>query len=72
MGLFIITPDRYEKDPEGEKVFVNQRTWKDDSRDDDAFLAFLGEVVAALEIPTPPSSSETCGVCNYRNAMQEF
>jgi hypothetical protein len=53
-------------------VFVNQRTWKDVPRDDDAFLAFPGEGVAVLEIPTPPSPSETCGLCGYREAMSEF
>jgi len=72
MGLFIITPRRFEQNPEGEKVIVNQRTWKDVPRDDDAFLAFLGAVVAVLDNPTPPSPSETCGVCKSRHAMQEF
>ena len=72
MGLFIITPQRFEQNPEGEMVFVNQRTWKDVPRDDDAFLAFPGEGVAVLEIPTPPSPSESCGGCNYRHAMHEF
>ena len=72
MGLFIITPDRFEQNPEGEVVFVNRRTWKDVPRDDQAFLAFLGEVLAVLDGPVPPSPSETCGLCGYREAMKEF
>ena len=41
-------------------------------RDDEAFLALLGEVIAVLDAPMPPKSSEDCEVCNYRNRMQEF
>ena len=38
-------------------------------RDDDAFLALLGDVMALLDAPTPPKSSEGCEVCNYRKDM---
>jgi len=72
MGLFILTPDRFVKNPDGEMVFVNQRTWKEVPRDDPAFLDFLGEVVAVLDHPHPPRPSENCGLCNYRNAMRDF
>jgi len=51
---------------------VNQRTWMEVPRDDAAFLAFLGEVLAVLDDPTPPPSSENCGLCNYRRVMKEL
>jgi hypothetical protein len=38
-------------------------------RDDQAFLALLGEVLAVLDAPNPPEPSEDCGVCAYREAM---
>jgi CRISPR/Cas system-associated exonuclease Cas4 (RecB family) len=72
MGLFIITPHRFERTPAEEMIYVNRTTWMDVPRDDDVFLAFLGEVLAVLDAPTPPSPSEECGVCGYREEMREF
>jgi hypothetical protein len=72
LGLFVITPDRYESNAADEKVFVNRTTWMDVPRDDMEFLAFLGAVMAVLDNPTPPTPSERCGLCNYRNTMLEF
>ena len=72
LGLFVITPDRFETTSNNEMVFVNKTTWMDVPRDDAAFLALLGEVLAVLDAPAPPKSSEDCEVCNYRNSMQEF
>ena len=72
LGLFVVTPDRFEPTLNNEMVFVNRTTWMDVPRDDDAFLALLGEVLVVLDAPMPPQSSEDCEVCNYRNSMQEF
>jgi PD-(D/E)XK nuclease superfamily len=72
LGLFVITPERFEPTSNNEVVFVNRTTWMDVPRDDGAFLALLGEVLAVLDGLTPPKSSEDCEVCNYRNSMQEF
>jgi len=72
MGLFVITPDRYEQTTTGEMAFISKRTWMDVPRDDQTFLGFLGEVMAILDSPTPPPSSEKCGLCSYRKMMQEF
>jgi len=72
MGLFVITPEQYERTTTGEMVFVNHTTWMDVPRSDDEFIAFLGEVLAVLDAPTPPAPAENCGVCNYRKEMQEF
>jgi len=72
LGLFVVTPARFEPAANNEMVFVNKTTWMDVPRDDDAFLALLGEVVALLDAPTPPESSEDCETCNYRKRMQVF
>ena len=72
MGLFIITPSSFERTPADEVIFVNRTTWVDVPRDDRVFLSFLGEVLAVLDLPAPPPPSETCGLCAYRQDMQDF
>ncbi len=72
LGLFVVTPHRFEPTSNNEMVFVNKTTWMDVPRDDKAFLTLLGEVLAVLDAPTPPESSEDCETCNYRKSMQEF
>lgn len=70
MGLFIISPQRFECAPSDEMIFVNQATWMEVPRDDGAFLSLLSDVLAVLEGPEPPPASETCPVCTYRNSME--
>jgi len=72
LGLYIITPESYERTSADEMVFVNRTTWVDVPRDDGAFMNLLREVLELLDSPTPPPPSETCGVCNYRASMKEF
>jgi len=72
LGLFVVTPHRFESTSDKEMVFVNKTTWMDVSRDDKAFLSLLGEVLAVLDAPTLPESSEDGEPCNYRKTMQEF
>lgn len=71
LGLFVVTPERYERSPRGEMVFVNRTTWTDVPRDDAALFALLAEVVALLDAPQPPLPDETCGLCSYRLAMKD-
>jgi hypothetical protein len=59
--LFAAHLHRFERMPEDEIIFVNQMNWIEVSRDYQAFLALLGEVLRVLDAPTPPDSSETCG-----------
>ena len=70
MGLFIISPQRFECAPTEELVFVNKTTWMDVPRDDGAFLSLLSEVLAVLDDPEPPPASVNCPVCTYRNSME--
>ena len=71
LGLFIITPERFERLPNGELAFVNRATWMEIPRDEGAFLALLREVVALLDKPTPPAPADDCGLCNYRRDYNE-
>ncbi|HCC78488.1 MAG: hypothetical protein A2X25_09220 [Chloroflexi bacterium GWB2_49_20] len=72
LGLFIITPHRYEKISSEEAAFITRTTWMDVPRDERSFLAFLGEVMSVLDAPQPPQSAESCALCNYRQAMGGF
>jgi len=71
LGLFIITPNRYERMRNGELAFVTRTTWMEVPRDDATFLALLGEIVRLLDMPTPPDPAEDCGLCNYRKDYNE-
>jgi hypothetical protein len=71
LGLFIITPQRFERLPDGELAFITQTTWMDIPRDDAAFLALLREVVTILDLPVPPDHAADCGLCNYRRNYNE-
>ena len=71
LGLFIITPDRFERIPNGEIAFITKTTWMDFPRDDATFLALLREIITLLDEPTPPDAAEDCGLCNYRKNYNE-
>ena len=72
LGLYVITPERYERSAGEEMVFVNKTTWVEVARDDEAFLGLIGEVLRVLEAPGPPESSRGCAACTYRSKMQAF
>ncbi|MBN2149572.1 MAG: PD-(D/E)XK nuclease family protein [Anaerolineales bacterium] len=72
LGLFVITPARFERSPAGEMVFANTTTWVEIPRHDAAFLSLLAEVVAVLEAPEPPPPAETCGMCQYLEKRRAF
>jgi len=66
LGLFIITPDRFERLSDGEVAFVNKTTWMNVPRDDATFMNLLTEIVKLLDQPIPPPPAGDCGLCNYR------
>jgi len=70
MGLFVISPRRFETVSDGDMAFISKTTWLDVPRDDAGFMDFLGGVMAVLDADEPPPSSETCPLCSYRKAMK--
>jgi len=72
LGLFVITPERFEKSAVEEPVFVNKTTWVEVARDDEAFLGFIEEVLQVLESPDRPESGGSCAVCSYRSKLKVF
>ncbi len=72
LGLFIVTPDRFERSAGNEMVFVNRTTWVDVPRDDDKFLNLISEVLSVVEKDHPPESSQGCPLCSYRRQFMAF
>jgi len=72
LGLFIITPSRFEELSSGENGFITRSTWMEIPRDDDAFLAFLSGVMSIIDQPQPPQPASSCPLCNYRREMVSF
>ena len=71
MGLFIITPERYELINTNESAFITSTTWLDVTREDASFLEFIEEVMAVLDATRAPLPTEGCPLCNYRQSMAE-
>ena len=66
LGLIVFEPSRY-KQKEDSAYFGGNLNWIEIPRDDEAFLAFLSEVVATLEKPTAPHGATDCTNCDYRD-----
>lgn len=66
LGLIVFEPGRYRQREE-RAAFDGGLHWIEIPRDDDQFLAFLGQVVAVLEQPHPPGGSPSCEHCIYRD-----
>ena len=71
LGLFVVTPERFERKADSDIVFVNRTTWMDVPREDSVFLELLGEVIAMLDASHPPKAADDCELCNYRKEMKE-
>jgi hypothetical protein len=46
-------------------AFKGQAHWLGVSRDDDAFFAFLSQVLYVIENPEPPDPDPKCSYCRY-------
>lgn len=64
LGLLCIEPTKMVRH-RGGIAYAGQPHWVAIPRDDDAFLAFLGEVVSVLERKGPPLPAPGCGFCDY-------
>ena len=79
LGLFIITPERFEKIAGGETGFVTRTTWMDIPHDDATFLALLREIVTLAGPAHPPNSCRGLrivqlqkGLSRGRNFQSDF
>ena len=71
LGLLCVEPVQMARTGQGNLAYEGQVTWLDCPKDDQAFLAFLDQVLAVLDAPEPPQANPNCGFCTYReNARQ--
>jgi hypothetical protein len=57
--------------PGGQLAYLGNVAWQEIPRDDQAFYAFIDQVLALLELPEPPASHPNCDYCRYRSAARE-
>ena len=50
---------------DGDVALKSESTFLEIERDDDAFMAFLSQVLYVLEKPEPPPPGQKCGYCSY-------
>ena len=73
MGLLCVEPVEMLTFGEGSYAYRSEPTWIECHRDDEAFKAFLGDVLTILDRPEPPESSSGCTWCQYRlEALQNL
>jgi len=70
LGLLCVEPSHMVKTTDGEYSYQATPTWIECPRDDDAFKAFLANVLTVLDRPEPPSASEDCEWCRYRETAR--
>jgi hypothetical protein len=64
LGLLCVEPTKMVRLGRG-VAYGGQAHWLHIPRDDEGFLAFLGEVLSVLERKGPPLPSPACGFCSY-------
>jgi PD-(D/E)XK nuclease superfamily len=64
MGLLCVEPARMTS-VRGGVAYRGSAHWIEVPRDDEAFLAFLSQVLVLLERPTPPDPAPSCAFCEY-------
>lgn len=71
LGLLCIEPVEMLKFGEGAFAYRAEPAWIECPRDDEAFMAFLGEVLDVLDRPELPEGSPTCQWCLYRQGASQ-
>jgi hypothetical protein len=63
-GFLCFSPDEFEAS--GTKgALLGDLEWIEIPRDDEAFQAYLTEVLSVLELPEPPPASPDCAWCSW-------
>jgi len=70
LGLLCVEPRDMMKTPEGDYAYRGRAEWIECPRDESAFLHFIGEVLAVLEMPGPPLAGDGCEWCRYREVAR--
>ena len=70
LGLLVVEPVDLQQ-IDGRIAYLGDVTWQEIPRDDNTFLAFLGQVLALLDQPEPPAPGEKCEYCRYREEARQ-
>ncbi len=70
LGLLCVEPVEMLDFGEDAFAYKAEPTWIECDRDDEAFLAFLDDVLGVLESPRLPKGSPTCRWCLYRRGAE--
>jgi len=68
LGLLVYEPTTFVTGGAGIARLDGKFEWLEVERDDNAFLAFLDEMLGVLEQSEPPPADPECALCNYRQA----
>lgn len=71
MGLYVEAPHATLLETTSQISFHFRSTWLEVPVDENAFIAFLSQVLALLELPEPPPAGEKCGYCEYRQHARQ-
>jgi len=71
LGLLCVEPVEMNRTSSGNLAYEGQVTWLDCPKDDQAFLAFIDQVLAVLDQPEPPPANPNCGFCSYREGARQ-
>ena len=71
LGLLVFEPKSFSSARDAAQL-AGSLTWAEIPRDDAAFLKFLGEIAALLELATPPMPAPACAWCTYRETARQF
>lgn len=66
MGLLCVEPFVMRRLEAENLAYEGMVTWMECPKDDGNFLAFIDSVLTVLDAPVPPSPTETCSFCKYR------
>jgi hypothetical protein len=71
LGLLCVEPSAIDRLEDGQLAYFGEAVWLEIPKNEEAFLAFLQDVMDVLEKPTPPPPGSSCGYCQYReNALK--
>jgi hypothetical protein len=71
LGLYIETPHATLAATTSDISFHFRSTWLDVPFQESGFLSFIEQVLALLELPSPPPAGEDCTYCQYRHHARE-
>jgi hypothetical protein len=70
LGLLVFDPQSFSSEKKTAEL-AGTLTWAEIPRDDKAFLDFLNEVAAVLDLPAAPPPTPGCTWCGYREAARQ-